>query len=226
MPQVAIRANAGVPTQADKRRSMVLKDDHQRPWFAVIEKSSGYPTGLVQPLFEVASPELVPPQKYLLFPADEPGRIRVDYASWEADQLAREQDWDRERLRIINIVPGGAGNPIVAQELGPRPMSWKVVRAMKQGNRWALGFTTVKPPEAEDYFPTPKVSPDAAIFTETAPVFTEEAPEVAQGQSLASLLAEIKAQCPSNLRGAARSAWLARKLEELAVPEGEEAKRG
>lgn len=222
MAQVAVRANAGVPTQADKRRNQIMTDEHGRKWFAVIEKSSGYPTGLVQPLFQVADPQLIPPPKYLMFPPDEPGRILIDYVSWEADHRERQKEWDKLRIQLTNLLPGGAANPAIAQEMGPTPMSWKVIRAMKQGNRWALGFTDKKPAEAEVYFPTPKESPDDAIFTETAPIFKEEEPEVGGALSLHSLLEELKARCPPNLKGAARNSWVARELEKMAVEPSEE----
>ena len=224
MAQVAVRANQGVPTQADRRRNMVMKDQHGRSWFAVIEKSSGYPTGLVQPLFAVADPRLVPPQKYLDFPADQPGQIRIDYDSWEAHQRERQKEWDADRIKLINTMPGGAANPAVAMEMGPQPMSWKMVRAMKQGNRWALGFTDKKPPEAEVYFPTPVEAPDDQILSETDQILSEEIPTVdGVGTSLKALLDELKGRCPPNLRGAARNAWMTKELEKLAVDTVEEA---
>jgi hypothetical protein len=198
---------------------MILKDRHGRQFFAVIEKSSGFPTGLVQALFEVPYPELIPPQKYMSFPVDEPGVLVIDYVSWEADQLAREKEWDSERLRLINILPGGAANPVIAQELGPRPLSHKMVRAMRQGNRWALGFTAKRPPQADLYFPPPQTDAGDDVLTETEPVLAEETVAGAGGTTLAALLAEVKARCPSHLRGGARSTWIAAKLEEMSEQE-------
>lgn len=217
------RAAGQVPTQADKRRSMTLKDQHGREYFAVIEKSSGAPTGLVQPLYQVADPLLIPPQKYMTFPEDQPGKCIIDYAGWEADAQAATNEWEQNRAQLISELPGGNLNPMLSRHLGPRPISPKLVRAMRQGNRWSLGFTDKKPPEAEELLPTRPKLDDMPVFSETEPVFSEDAVEEeaaavpAGGVTLQMLLADVMERCPQNLRGAARKSWAMQELQRMAA---------
>lgn len=222
---MALKSPGHVPTQADKRRSMVVTDQHGRKYFAVIEKASGFPTGLVQPLYEAPHPELYPPQKYMTFPEDQPGKLVIDYGSWESDNKTALQAWDNERVRTGSMIHGAAFDPHgpptiqLVQLIGPKPMSPLPVRAMAQGNRWALGFTKVKPAEAERFFPTPTEDPNADVFTETEPVFPEAAEAVAPegaGVSLQELLAGVMKRCPDNYKGAARRSWAMQELERMA----------
>lgn len=223
------RVAGQVPTQADKRRSSRLKDRHGREYFAVIEKESGAPTGLVQPLYTPPNPSLVPPQKYMGFPVDKPGFLHIDYDAWLADATQATNEWQQNRAQLIAELPGGQLNPMLPRHLGPPPLNPKVIRAMMQGNKWSLGLTDKKPPEAEEFFPTPAQSDQDAVFTETdaSPVFSEEdvdqtvahvpAGTIASGQSLAELLEDVAKRCPPNLRGGAKQAWCARELERMAA---------
>lgn len=219
------KSSGTMPTQADKRRNMVMTDQVGRKYFAVIEKASGFPTGLVQPLYEAPHPDLYPPQKYMTFPEDQPGKLIIDFPTWEADLDVALKAWDNERVRVGAMIHGAAfdphGPPTVqlVQLIGPKPMSPLPVRAMRQGNRWALGFTKIKPPEAERFFPTPTEDPNADIFSETEPVFPEPI-ELGQtsegGVSLQTLLADVMQRCPPNYRGAARRSWAMQELERMA----------
>jgi hypothetical protein len=215
------RAVGQVPTQADKRRSMTLKDRHGREYYAVIEKASGAPTGLVQPLFQVPHPSLIPPQQYMKFPEDRPGLLDIDYAGWESDARAATEEWEQNRAQLIAELPGGKDNPMLPRHLGPRPTSPLLVRAMRQGNRWTLGLTDKKPPEAEAFFPTPQHTEADAVFTETDVVFTEESVDEAgepraAGVTLSMLLDDVMKRCPPTHRGAARRNWAMQELERMA----------
>ena len=211
------------PTQADKRRNTTLTDKFGRKYFAVIEKESGYPTGLVQCLWDAPHPGLYPPQKYMTFPEDQPGKVVIDYEAWEADYREAEQEWDKRRVYLSNLMPGGANNPALPSELGPRPMSPKVIRAMRQGNRWALGFTTIEPPEVREFFPPVPADLNESVFTETEPhVFTDPEAEVlvsgglTPSQVLADAMQEVANRCPPNLKGTAANSWAMKELARMA----------
>ena len=210
------------PTQADKRRNMRLKDQHGREWFAVIEKASGAPTGLVQAMFAVPHPALIPPQKYLVFPPDEPNQVRINYREWAAELEHRELEWQAERRRVMSIIPGGAQNPVLVDLMGPQPMSPAPVKAMEQGNRWALGFTDIKPPEAEAFFPREPTPEESIVFSETDPftppatVAEGQAP-VASGPSMNEILADVARRCPKHLVGIAKKSWCLDELNRLAT---------
>jgi len=215
-------------TQADKRRNMTLTDQHGRQYFAVIEKASGFPTGLVQPLYDAPHPDLYPPQKYMRFPVDQPGKLMIDYAAWEGEATAGIAAWEQERIRTGSMIHGAAFDPHapptiqLVMMIGPKPMSPLPIKAMRQGNRWALGLSDVKPPEAEHFFPKPAVDPSASVFTETDPiVFAEElaVPMEGAATSLQDLLDDVKRRCPANLKGVARGSWVAAELTRMAAQE-------
>jgi hypothetical protein len=224
-----------IKSQADQRRNQTMTDQHGRRWFAVIEKASGYPTGKVQAQFRPPHPKLVPPSKYLKFSADNPAQVEIEYARWIMDLEAANKSWEIDRIRLGRLVHGSAFNandptPMeLTVLLGPRPMSPLPVKAMQQGNRWALGFTDKRPPEADRFFPLPAEAEGSMAFTETDPVFTEpELPAPEPGSPSADLVAQlqaIEARCPADLRGAARSNWILAEIRKLTegAPQPQEA---
>lgn len=218
-----------IKSQADQRRNAILKDQHGREYSASIEKASGWPTGIVQPLFTAPHPHLVPPQKYLVFDAENPSALRIDYEAWIMDLEEANRLWEENRIRTGHMISAGFDStkpmpPELQILIGPKPLSPVPVKAMQQGNRWALGFTPVRPKEADQFFPEPATAPDSLAFTETAPVFEEPAAAPAAGSigqvelepaaavGLAELLVRLDAECPAELRGAHRTAW---KMEQL-----------
>jgi hypothetical protein len=215
-----------IKSQADQRRNAILTDQHGRQFSASIEKASGWPTGLVVPMFDVPHPQLMPPQKYMVFDAENPTQLRIDYEAWIMELEDANRLWEENRIRTGHMISAGFDSkapmpPELQILLGNRPMSPVPVKAMQQGNRWALGFTKVRPPEADQFFPQPSKAPDSLAFTETAPVFAEEggaalAPigqlEPAAAVSLAELLEQLDKECPAEIRGAHRTAW---KMEQL-----------
>lgn len=219
-----------IKSQADQRRPQHMKDQHGRPWFANVEKASGFPTGLVQPQFRVPDKRLIPPSKYLVFSTENPGQVQIDYPQWEADVKAQLAEWDANRLRMGLARYGDAFNargetPIELMTLlGPRPMAVDPIVAMRQGNPWALGFSDVKPPEAQRFFPDPIRTPEAPVFSDT-PVFsdpTTAAPAAAESPDgtvhLAELMARLDRECPETLKGMARSNWIMGQLRSAAQP--------
>jgi hypothetical protein len=224
-----------IKSQADQRRPQIMTDQHGRKWFANIEKASGYPTGKVMPQFSVPHRQLIAPGKYLGFQADDPAHVRIKYEEWIADLEHANRLWEQDRIRLGRLVHGSAFNPTgptpleLLTLLGPRPMSPLPVKAMQQGNRWALGFTEKRPPEADSFFPAPETLPESLAFTETDPVFTEapESPAAGGRSELVDLVKSIEERVPAELRGAARSNWILgeiRKLSEGApTPQPQEA---
>lgn len=162
-----------IKSQADQRRPQHMQDQHGRPWYADIEKGSGMPTGVVREMFSVPNKRLVPPQKYLVFSTENPGKVTIDYDAWIRDAEVAVNEWEQRRIETIAALPGGAKNPMLARVLGPKPMSPLPIVAMRQGNSWALGFSPVKPPEAHEFFPDPITAPAGLVFSETPQVFSE-----------------------------------------------------
>lgn len=212
-----------IKSQADQRRAIVLTDQHGRKYSASIEKASGYPTGVVVPVdWSPPHPALFPPQKYMVFDADNPTHVQIDYPNWIGELETATKDWEEQRIRLGRMIHGGSFNargptpPELIVILGPRPLSPVPVRAMQQGNRWALGFTTIKPPEAASFFPDPETEPAPLAFSETAPVFTEpEAPTTSE--SVAAMIARLDRDCPKDLVGMARTNWVMKQMKAAAA---------
>lgn len=206
-----------IKSQADQRRPQNMKDRHGRPWFANIEKASGAPTGMIQHMFDVPHPGLVPPQKYLEFDPNDATHLKINYDQWIKDEDAHLEEWESDRVRMSAMMPGVVYDPNrppppqLLVLLGPRPMGGLPIRAMQQGNAWALGFSTEKPPEASRYFPDPVVAPDETVFS--GPVFTQPSEPAATG--VRDLLAEMEARCPPELTGGQRHNWLLAELKRM-----------
>lgn len=207
---------AQIKTQADKRRPQAMTDDHGRPWHASVEKASGGITGLIQHLFDVPHPDLVPPQKYLSMDPENASHLRIDYDWWLRDlkERAAEYATDRTRMGMLTSRPAE-----LEALLGPPPKSPKPVQAMQQGNLWALGLTNVKPPEAEEYFPAPVTAESEPVWS--GDVFSQPAPSPAPG--VASFIAELEARCPAELKGTARNNWLMAEMRKMVAPQTQEA---
>lgn len=204
-------------TRQDKRRPQKMRDNHNRQWFATIEKESGFPTGYIKPLFQVPHPSLVPPQKYLDIPADNPGALVINYDRWVGDLRQSHQEWEERRLREGRTLHGTSFNPKapptreLLETMGPKPMAVEPVLAMKQGNKWALGLSDVRPPEADRYFPVTEVVEDARVFSGEA--WTEPQPEIPAG----TLIEQLERECPAELKGAARNGWIVKELKARTV---------
>jgi hypothetical protein len=217
-----------------------MTDQHGRPWHAEIEKDSGYPTGPVRPRFRVPQKALLPPQKYLVFNAENPARLTVNYDLWIKDLETANREWEENRILMGVSMHGTAFDangktPIeLLVLLGPKPMSAAPVLAMKQGNKWALGEVppadihgqalaqwtdgyeararATMPPEAKAYFPEPMRAPAAQVFS--GDVFTTQEPETLDaGKLMAQRMEEIQARVPEHLKGAAKNAWILREMK-------------
>lgn len=189
-----------IRSQADQRRPVRARDQHGRHYFFSIEKASGYPTGIVERLF---SAPVMAPQGYLrfneqsTFTADRPDRVFIDYDTWISDQLAACKEWDDNKVRYGRSIHGTAfkasdpTTPELIALLGPRPAAVEPIIACRQGSRWALGLSKVKPPEAVKWFPEEDKA-EALVFGDAAgvPVFSDEDEELSSSDEVVRLRAE------------------------------------
>lgn len=150
---------------AAKRRPWFGKDQHGRLWFANFDVQTGETVGRYDP----AGPEKrdgtraapwgapwYPPQQYILRKGNY--KIVIDYDTWinDADRASREY---RDALIRKGIqLHGQAFNPeqptvAVLHEVGPAPLPVEVPVAMKQGNKFALGLSSVVDERLEKFLP-------------------------------------------------------------------------
>lgn len=203
-------------TRQDKRRPQKMRDNHKREWFATVEKESGGPTGYIKPRFQVPHPSLIPPQKYLEIAVDNPGELHINYARWVRDLETAHQEWEARRLREgrhlhgTNFDPNAKPTRELVEAMGPKPMPLAPVKAMQQGNKWALGLSEVMPPEARTFFPEPVKAADIPVFSGE----TWSDPVLDPQDTLATAMAQLEAECPDTLKGAARSAWILKEMKQ------------
>jgi hypothetical protein len=141
---------AKVPGQPDYRKVLTFRDQHGRQYDNVFEiKPKGGPVGAPSPKgWRPPHPALMPPMQY--FRWDVPGQLdaRIDYDAWITDLRSlhseyTQQIWEIARARFGEKAAEAVNNPPpqLLYEAGPGPLKIELVMAMRQGNRWALGFT-------------------------------------------------------------------------------------
>lgn len=130
--------------QADGRRNGVVRDQHEREYFVVIEKATGDPCCAFQPKYEAP---LYPEMGYCRVRKDEPNRFDIQYEAWIQDLRAAHQERRREeaRFRAQRVT-----DDVIAEMLGPPPRPAAPVIAAKQGNRYVLGLRMFDPNNAKD----------------------------------------------------------------------------
>lgn len=142
-------------SQEDARFSMVLHDQWGRQYHAVLEKETMMPTGPIEPQFQAP---IHVPQKYLRAHGKAgPNRLTVELDSLQADLEAKHDEiarriqkqtmkhfpgWTKKSPppEVLDLVTGGS----------TRPMPVELVYAMRQGNRWVLGFSPNRPAWSQD----------------------------------------------------------------------------
>lgn len=156
---------------ADRVRPMVYRDQHGRRYGTKVDKDTGDPAAPLTPMdFRAPFPALYPPAKYMTFPPDEAGLLLIDYDRWLVDVSDAWRGYEQELLFWARKeFAGGAmraieeGNPRLRELAGPPPASVEFVKAMKAGNKWALGIAKpdgtryAMPPWAEDLVDTLRV---------------------------------------------------------------------
>jgi hypothetical protein len=150
------------PSQPDYRRSVTFHDQHGRAYHGVLEiKPKGGLTGPVKPKgWKPPHPSLMPQPQYLRW--DSPGQVdcRIDYDAWITDlrnlhSEYQQQIWDIARHRYGEKAGDAVQSPPpeLLYEAGPGPMKIELVMAMKQGNRWALGFSAEDTRKVAQFLP-------------------------------------------------------------------------
>lgn len=158
--------------QDAKRRRTFMKDQHGRKYFANIEIETGDPLDLAphgwtaprNPAWakKLFIPPIGDPEVVRVVPDDQRADtgcdVFIDYAKWEEKILARNAQ-RTEQLRAIVQTMQGVGDVVATLQNPPRELLLyvgpeafppvEIIRSMRAGNEWALGFSDVVPEKAE-----------------------------------------------------------------------------
>lgn len=161
---------AKIRTQADRRNSVVITDQHGRKFAVWVEKDTMHPCsalvprGWNPPMLAGQTPFL-PPEEYVSFPADEPFAMRIDYDRWIAfvEQMHKMYD---EKISSSAVLLFGSGaaqaieskNVELMRYVGPPPTSVQPIKAARAGNKFVLGLTDKMPEWAIPFFSAPVVA--------------------------------------------------------------------
>ena len=189
---------AQIQSQMDQRRPAKYKDQHGRPWFAEVEKSTGQPCIPIQP--EFVAP-ILPPKKYVRTDPEIPGRVTINYAAWINELREADRVWWRE-AQIVGAAehkehfnPDAPFSQTILNKMGERPrvprcktpIRSKVgdaalpVVACLRGNAWVLGLKG--PQGQEPKMPEPLVEffrKEMDTLPEFADEFMDTVPEVVE----------------------------------------------
>lgn len=220
---LAFNPGAKVVNQPDQRREDYFQDQHGRFWYATVEVKTGDPVGGLYPVDGWQAPtgpswcrgRFRPDSKYLVIRRErgKPATLFVDYDQWEEDWRVGLSEWQAS-IRDLAATSAGTGGLAVEwlkkppKEIlalvghGPqRKIPLAMIRAMKQGNRWALGLTDTVPPWAEpilkaweviqkttpaDVLNIPEEFPDAPdpVAEDRLDVEEDEDPEATGGKTM------------------------------------------
>jgi hypothetical protein len=153
-------------SQAHQRRYLRLLDQHGRRWGVNIEIRNGAPTGPWDTFFWVPSRKLIPSAKYLKLNAERPNRVWIDYDAIIRDIRQEQKEYDTEidrqmRKRYREGYNREKIDVDVLNAVGVRPGPVEIWVACKQGNRYALGLSTVVDERVQKFLP--QVMEDQAI---------------------------------------------------------------
>lgn len=198
-PMDALSATLKVKSQADRRRPAILRDQHGRRWTTQIDTETMdpcipmTPTGWSAPL-----PTLVPAQKYLRTSPAEFGVVMIDYDQWLIDLAESSREYRDHLLQVAQKHFGAAAvraieerDDKLRQLAGPGPAAVEYVRAMKAGNKWALGLLRKDgerypcPPWAEPMLDTLRVQETYDGSNVDLSVGADEFPDVEDDDALA-----------------------------------------
>lgn len=133
----------------DLVRFMVYRDQHGRRWSGNASRETGVPEGTVTPHgWRAPFAMLYPPAKYLTYALDgDMGLVTVDYDRWLIDTADAWSDYQNWLMQVAQKHFGAAAIQKIEEQdanlvalAGPSPMHIEFVRAMKAGNKWALGI--------------------------------------------------------------------------------------
>lgn len=201
---------AKIRTQADRRKHAVFTDQFGRKWETQIEKDTMHPCTAVTPKGWRETPGCVVPDVYKTYPKpDDPFAMVILLNDWiqaleeansayesSAANTAMYMSPDDNGARLFRQAEDGS--VYIARALlnivGPRPASPELVKAMRAGNKWALGLTN---PLAGRPYPRPKWAekffPVVAAPKEEYP---DEYEDDDEGEGFEDALADDRAQFP------------------------------
>lgn len=120
--------------QSKRMRVVRWPDQHGRTWDLTLDRETLTHTAPPLPRFRAP---LLPPIEYVTTDPDRVGRVRIDYAAWEAEWAAADLRWQERKIEVESrdLTPADK-----ATVVGPKPQSAEFVRAARAGNRWVLGL--------------------------------------------------------------------------------------
>lgn len=133
---------------ADRVRPGIFRDQHGRPWSTAVDKETGDPAAPLTPAgWKAPFPALFPPAHVMTFPPDAMGLMVIDYDRWivscsEAWRAYQDElmFWARKEFGGAAIQAVDKAHPKLREMAGPPPASVEFLKAMKAGNKWALGL--------------------------------------------------------------------------------------
>lgn len=130
-------------SQDATRNPHILYDQHGRQWSCSLEQKSGYPTGLISPLFQ--SPWR-PPQNpaFFVINPDNISELYLDYGAMFAEAKASNATFHKRAVRAASkkgwpMPIRGQYTDDVIDALGAPPAPVEPIVAAYQGNRYILG---------------------------------------------------------------------------------------
>ena len=186
------RRNEGDQGQPSFRRRGFVTDQHGRVWVGSIDKKSGFPIGLMQPLAKRTAdgqPEprgwsapWLPPQGTNTFKynPDDPSKLTINYEWLLTERLADAKEYDDDRRKKALVRGWDPMDPEKQEALdsicGPRESLQhpEIVVACMQGDKWILGLTDVENPKVSKFIPK-KVNRREALLSKF-PDFTADEP--------------------------------------------------
>lgn len=150
----------GGKSNADKRRTITLTDQHGRVWHGEEDKDTGAvcgryePKGWTAPFFVPQGGEL----PYYERPEGRPYDLVIHYDRYLAHLKQAHAEWKQMVLRVGIKLHGQKfdGEPTIAvlDEVGPGPQPMEPVIAMKQGNKFALGLVDTVDERLRPFLPS------------------------------------------------------------------------
>jgi len=178
-----------IGSQADDRTLEYYRDQHDRTWWAHVEKKSNAPVGRYELTLEglAAEPPLMPDPKYLHLSTGR-GRyglrtLEIDYDSWLNDLRTAWLAWEAKAQGLmqerygVEYRTGMAIDEDLGPIAGPRPFAPEPVIAAKQGNAWVLGFSAEEDARLAPFFVKVAAIRTLSRFDEAQSFTTPDAPK-------------------------------------------------
>lgn len=162
---------AQVKGQEESRRAEHFIDQHGREYVANVEKETGDPCDVLVPLYTAPlgpdwfAGQLIPPAKYRqMVPhhlrARKRYQVEINYVQWLQDLDDRQHDFEQKLHDFARGAAKGGADiqkivsdppPVIRDLIGAPPFPPIIlVEAMRAGNQWALGQSSIIPKKVLD----------------------------------------------------------------------------